>query len=174
MFTGNYIFKYNFQLLLNTTSTTRLKYDKSSNNFKKVSMDNLTVNKYNDNYKDQILTIWETSVLVTHDFWPQMTLKELVNNINFIDFEVFILKKEDLVLVFIGVADKKIEMPFLDPNYLGLGLGFQLLNFAVKELQADKVDLNEQNPRAVKFYKNLDLKHLKKLKRMTKEGTIHF
>lgn len=80
-----------------------------------------------------------------------MTLKELVNNINFIDFEVFILKKEDLVLGFIGVADKKIEMPFLDPNYLGQGLGFQLLYFAVKELQADKVDVNEQNPRAVKI-----------------------
>lgn len=118
-------------------------------------MDNFTVNKYNDNYKDQILTIWETSVLVTHDFLTPNDfeeIKELVNNINFNDFEVFILKKEDLVLGFIGVANKKVEMLFLDPNYFGQGLGFRLLNFAVKELQADKVDVNEQNPRAVKFY----------------------
>lgn len=59
---------------------------------------------------------------------------------------------ENLVLGFIGVADKKIEMLFLEPKYFGQGLGLKLLDFAVKELKADKLDVNEQNEKALKFY----------------------
>jgi putative acetyltransferase len=40
----------------------------------------------------------------------------------------------------------------LDPKYIGQGLGKKLLNFAVKELNADKLDVNEQNEKALKFY----------------------
>jgi putative acetyltransferase len=79
-------------------------------------------------------------------------IKELVSNINFNDFQVFCLTNENLVLGFIGVADKKVEMLFLDPKYFGQGLGQKLLNFAVNELNADKVDVNEQNTKAIKFY----------------------
>ncbi|HEY8510792.1 MAG TPA: GNAT family N-acetyltransferase [Cyclobacteriaceae bacterium] len=35
---------------------------------------------------------------------------------------------------------------------LGKGLGRKLMNFAVHELKADKVDVNENNTRAVEFY----------------------
>ena len=118
-------------------------------------MDNYRVNKYNDNYKEQILTIWENSVLATHDFLTPndfKEIKELVSNINFNDFQVFCLMNENLILGFIGVADKKVEMLFLDPNVFGQGLGRKLLNFAVEELNADKLDVNEQNTKAFKFY----------------------
>lgn len=113
------------------------------------------ISQYIDIHRQQILTVWEKSVLATHDFLPPTDfeeIKELVTNINFNDFEVFCLTKGNLILGFIGVADKKVEMLFLDPKFFGQGLGFQLLNFAVKELKADKVDVNEQNPKAVKFY----------------------
>ena len=53
---------------------------------------------------------------------------------------------------FIGVADEKVEMLFLDPKYFGNGIGKKLLSFAVDELNADKVDVNEQNTKALKFY----------------------
>ena len=115
----------------------------------------LKISQYSDIHKQQILTVWEKSVLATHDFLAPNDfeeIKESVSNINFNDFEVFSLTKENLVLGFIGVADKKVEMLFLDPHFFGQGLGLQLLNFAVKELKADKVDVNEQNSKAVKFY----------------------
>ncbi|OWK73084.1 GNAT family N-acetyltransferase [Flavobacteriaceae bacterium JJC] len=76
----------------------------------------------------------------------------MVNNINFNDFQVFCLTKESLVLGFIGVADRKVEMLFIDPQYFGQGLGQKLLSFAVKELNADQVDVNEQNRKALQFY----------------------
>jgi putative acetyltransferase len=49
-------------------------------------------------------------------------------------------------------------MLFLDPQIFGKGLGLQLLNFAVKELKANKVDVNEQNVKAVKFYQKSGFK----------------
>lgn len=117
--------------------------------------DNFDINPYTDIYRQQVLTIWEKSVLATHDFLTSTDfeeIKEFVSNINFNDFQVFCLTKENLVLGFIGVADKKVEMLFLDPKYFGQGLGLKLLNFAVKELNADKLDVNEQNKKALKFY----------------------
>ncbi|MGK7396468.1 MAG: hypothetical protein ACNS62_17955 [Candidatus Cyclobacteriaceae bacterium M3_2C_046] len=36
--------------------------------------------------------------------------------------------------------------------------GKKLMDFAINQLKADKVDVNEQNNRAVKFYPNLEFK----------------
>jgi len=116
---------------------------------------NFEISQYHDNYKQQVLAVWEKSVLATHHFLTPNDfeeIKELVSNIIFNEFEVYCLTKENLVLGFVGVADKKIEMLFLDPNYFGKGLGLQLLHFAIKELKAEQVDVNEQNSKAVKFY----------------------
>lgn len=117
--------------------------------------DTFEIKQYNDIYRQQILTIWEKSVLATHHFLTHddfEEIKELVSSINFNDLQVFCLTNEDLVLGFIGVDDKKIEMLFLDPKYFGQGLGHRLLNFALKELSADKLDVNEQNAKALTFY----------------------
>jgi putative acetyltransferase len=113
------------------------------------------ITPYSDLYRQQVLAIWEKSVLDTHDFLTSTDFKEikdLVSNINFNDFQVFCLTDENLVLGFIGVLDKKVEMLFLDPKYFGQGLGKKLLNYAVKELKADKLDVNEQNVKALEFY----------------------
>lgn len=113
------------------------------------------ITEYSDTYKQQVLTVWEKSVLVTHDFLTSTDfkeIKELVNTINFNDFQVFCLVNGKVISGFIGVAEKKVEMLFLDPEYFGQGLGQKLLNFAVKELNANKVDVNEQNTKALKFY----------------------
>jgi putative acetyltransferase len=117
--------------------------------------DNSDINPYSDIYRQQVLTIWEKSVLATHDFLTSIDLEEIkgfVSNINFNDFQVYCLTNENLVLGFIGVADKKVEMLFLDPEYFGQGQGRKLLDFAVKELNANKLDVNEQNVNALKFY----------------------
>ena len=118
--------------------------------------DKFEIKAYDQKYKQQILTVWKQSVSVTHDFLTLTDfteIKELVQTINFYRFQVYCLTKDDFVIGFIGVADKKIEMLFLDPKYFGQGLGKMLMNFAISELAADKVDVNEQNIKAVNFYK---------------------
>src|SRR5690554_114941 len=119
------------------------------------STDNLEIKPYSDIYREQILTVWEDSVLATHDFLTRSDfeeIKELAASINFNDFQVFCLTAENTIMGFIGVADNKIEMLFLDPKYFGQGFGLKLLNFAVNELNADKLDVNEQNTKALRFY----------------------
>ena len=61
----------------------------------------------------------------------------------------------DRILGFIGVADFKIEMLFVAPNYIGQKIGRKLTEYAIKNLGAFEVDVNEQNPDAVGFYKRM-------------------
>ena len=119
------------------------------------------INKYIDKDREQILNIWEKYVLATHDFLNTTDfeeIKQLVHTINFNDFDVYCLKQNDEVVGFIGLAERKIEMLFFSPEYIGKGLGKKLTDFAFSELKANKVDVNEQNTNAVKFYKKLGFK----------------
>ncbi len=122
---------------------------------------NFKIEKYTENDREQILNVWGKSVLATHDFLNPTDFKEikqLVQTFNFNDFEVYCLKQNDEVAGFIGLAERKIEMLFFSPEYIGKGLGRKLVDFAFSELKADKVDVNEQNTSAVKFYEKLGFK----------------
>lgn len=119
------------------------------------------IEKYTDKDREQILNIWEKSVLATHDFLNPKDfeeIKQLVQTFNFNEFEVYCLKQNDEIVGFIGLAERKIEMLFFLPEYIGKGLGRKLTDFAFSELKADKVDVNEQNTNAVKFYEKLGFK----------------
>jgi putative acetyltransferase len=117
----------------------------------------ILIHPYNEIYRQEILAIWENSVLATHHFLSLtdfVEIKQLVANLNFNEFQVFCSVNENTVMGFIGVADEKVEMLFLDPKYFGHGIGKKLLSFAVDELNVNKVDVNEQNTKAIKFYQN--------------------
>ena len=116
------------------------------------------IKPYEGKFREQMLSVWERSVLATHDFLSPadfISIKEIVHTIDFSAFDVFCLMKEQKVIGFVGVAEKKVEMLFLDPLFFGQGLGKKLMAFALTELQADKVDVNEQNLNSVNFYKKL-------------------
>jgi putative acetyltransferase len=116
------------------------------------------IKPYEEKFREQILSVWERSVLATHDFLSPAdfsSIKEIVHTIDFRAFDVYCLTQEYIVIGFLGVAEKKVEMLFLDPIYFGQGLGKKLMDFALTELKADKVDVNEQNSNAVKFYEKL-------------------
>lgn len=133
------------------------------------------IERYSNIYKDQVLAVWERSVLSTHDFLTRPDfeeIKELVTSIDFSLLEVYCLVNEGILLGFVGVADNKIEMLFLDPIYFGQGLGKKLLLFAVRELNANKLDVNEQNPKAVAFYQKFGFRTYERTE--TDEQGRHF
>lgn len=116
------------------------------------------IKPYEENFKAQLLSVREKSVLATHDFLsPEdfISIKAIVFTIDFNLFDVYCLLHETNVVGFIGVAERKVEMLFLDPEYSEKGLGKQLMDFAFTNLNVNKVDVNEQNSNAVKFYKKL-------------------
>ena len=123
-----------------------------------MNTDEIQIIPYEDKFREQILAVWERSVLATHSFLNPgdfKSIKEIVHTIDFNTFQVYCLLTEGRVAGFIGVADQKVEMLFLDPRYFGRGLGKKLMDFALVELKANKVDVNEQNLKSVRFYKRL-------------------
>lgn len=104
-----------------------------------------------------IIRIWEASVRATHDFLPEdylQKIKELLPSI-LPEVPVFVHESNNTIDGFLGVAENKIEMLFLDPAKRGKGIGSMLTHYAINELQAYKVDVNEQNEQATGFYKRM-------------------
>lgn len=115
----------------------------------------MVIQPYTNNLREQIISVWENSVRATHTFLLPSDIdfyKKIVTDINFNDFDVFCLTQNDIVYGFIGIADSKIEMLFVAPEQIGKGYGRKLIRFAINELHADTVDVNEQNQHAVSFY----------------------
>lgn len=110
----------------------------------------------------EIVEVWEKSVRATHhflkendiDFFRPLILNEYLSAVNLRCGK----KETGQIIGFIGVADTNIEMLFLDPDYMGQGLGRKFLDFSIANMGAKKVDVNEQNPDAVAFYKHCGFK----------------
>ncbi|MBY8930396.1 GNAT family N-acetyltransferase [Pseudomonas sp. Wu6] len=104
----------------------------------------------------ELARIWEASVRATHDFLPEsyiVLLKELVLT-RYLDSVMLVCTKDssERITGFAGVAAGKVEMLFIDPLHRGQGLGQQLLRYAINCMNADELDVNEQNPQALGFY----------------------
>ncbi|MCH7412268.1 GNAT family N-acetyltransferase [Belliella sp. R4-6] len=116
---------------------------------------NFKIIPYSSDLRGQLIDVWEKSVLATHTFLKRSdfeSIKILVQTMDFGELDVFCLTEEEEMLGFIGIYDFKIEMLFLSPDYIGKNLGRMLLEYALTELKANKVDVNEQNIHAVGFY----------------------
>lgn len=107
----------------------------------------------------EIVELWEASVRCTHHFLAEKDIqffRPLILNEFLKMVELFATKNEaGTITGFIGIAGGKLEMLFVHPQAAGKGIGKQLLQFAIKEKQVSKVDVNEQNPQAVGFYQHM-------------------
>lgn len=107
-----------------------------------------------------MLTIWEASVRATHDFLTEekiLEIKQIITEGNvFSSVEIYTFENTDgFKTGFIGIANQKIEMLFIRPEYRGLGIGKALTEYVISKHDITKVDVNEQNPKAVGFYKKM-------------------
>ena len=108
-----------------------------------------------------LIEVWESSVRATHDFLPEEEinyLKPLILNEYFKQVLIHKYVLNGQIVGFIGTSSDTIEMLFIDPNYIGQGIGRILTDFAVKDLNVKRVDVNEQNVQAMKFYEKLGFK----------------
>ncbi|MDA3614223.1 GNAT family N-acetyltransferase [Polluticaenibacter yanchengensis] len=119
------------------------------------------IKPYLETYHSEVLATWEKSVKATHHFLTETdfnAIKSILQSFNFSDIHVHCLFDGDKMAGFTGIADAKIEMLFLDPAYIGKGLGRQLVNFAFDHYQVNAVDVNEQNTAALAFYQKAGFK----------------
>ena len=105
---------------------------------------------------DELLAVWEASVRSTHHFLTEENIrfyKPLVRNRYFQAVELYIIRnRERKIAAFMGLGDELIEMLFVHPAEQGKGCGKQLIQYALHENHIYKVDVNEQNESALRFY----------------------
>lgn len=98
--------------------------------------------------------IWERSVRATHDFLSEGVIEEIGKALPsdyFPNVDLYAVIDNDSPAGFIGLSGKGIEMLFIDSGKQGCGYGTVLMDFARRQ-GATKVDVNEQNAAALKFY----------------------
>lgn len=98
--------------------------------------------------------VWERSVRATHDFLSEADIASIGASLvpdYFPNVELYALKRAGVCVGFLGLSAGKIEMLFVDSPCFGQGVGSALMRFA-KERGAVLVDVNEQNPAALRFY----------------------
>lgn len=110
----------------------------------------------------ELLDVWENSVRATHDFITEEDIEFFKPIIIEQAFPAVTLKcvkdASSAIVGFVGVHDKKIEMLFILDTQRGHGIGKVLLQYAIEQLNATKVDVNEQNPQAAGFYQHMGFK----------------
>lgn len=110
----------------------------------------------NETLIDKLTILWQKSVEATHLFLSPQDIKDILPQV------VIGLKQIPILLVsftdddepigFAGIADDKLEMLFLSPDYFQQGIGYKMISSAIQDHQIKYVDVNEQNPKALKFY----------------------
>lgn len=107
----------------------------------------------------ELIQVWEMSVRATHDFLAEndiASLKSLILEQYFDAVQLMCVQDKDgRIQGFSGVADGNLEMLFVAPEHFGQGIGSILCRYAIENQNVRKVDVNEQNPKALGFYEHL-------------------
>jgi len=105
---------------------------------------------------EAIMQVWRTSVRATHHFLQEedfVLYEKLIPTQYLPAVRLYGVKDQSgLLLGFLGLSEKMLEMLFISAAARGQGIGSLLLNFAVQEKQIYQVDVNEQNKQALGFY----------------------
>ena len=104
-----------------------------------------------------LVEIWLRSVRATHHFLTGSDIAELLPDVRELalpNLELWVLCTEAGVPVgFMGLSGSSVEGLFLDPAHFRKGGGKQLLDHARRLKGRLRVDVNEQNPDALAFYR---------------------
>ncbi|HBL06118.1 MAG TPA: GNAT family N-acetyltransferase [Clostridium sp.] len=124
------------------------------------------LNNINDKDMEEILDTWESSVRATHDFLSEEDIilikPQVIEGAKYVSKLLCVRDKNGIIKAFMGIHDFKIEMLFVSNESRGNGVGKRLVEHAIKVLNVNYVDVNEQNPQSVGFYKHLGFKVFKK------------
>lgn len=108
--------------------------------------------------KDELIEVWEAAVRSSHHFLSEEDIrffKPLVREHYLSSVELNVIRNvRNRIAVFMGLSDELIEMLFVHPAEQGRGFGSQLIDFTVRHKRIFRVDVNEQNEKALSFYLN--------------------
>jgi putative acetyltransferase len=100
--------------------------------------------------------IWRGAVTAAHDFLTAADIDFYESRLlaeYFALVQLTVATVEATAVGFSGLADGKLEMLFVDQQHRGTGVGAALLRQAISAHPGLLVDVNEQNPQALAFYR---------------------
>jgi putative acetyltransferase len=106
---------------------------------------------------DTLVDLWLRSVRATHAFLTESDIQTFLpfvrEYLSSPETDLWVLCSDDGGLMgFMGMSGSKMEALFIDPKYQRCGGGRRLVEHA-KQLHGElTVDVNEQNPAALRFY----------------------
>jgi putative acetyltransferase len=108
--------------------------------------------------RDALVAIWLRSVRATHAFLTEediQKLSPLVREQVLPALEIWVLVRDDEPIGFAGLDGARLEALFLDPAHFRSGGGRLLVEHARRLKGKLAVDVNEQQPEALRFYEAL-------------------
>jgi putative acetyltransferase len=122
-----------------------------------------TLNVPQKNEYPALLSVWESSVIATHHFVSREDLQFFKNIIQekkvFDHLDLTVARDANgHIIGIMGVVEDDLSMLFVDAEYIGKGVGKLLISYAIDQLRVKKVDVNEQNEQALRFYESFGFK----------------
>lgn len=105
-----------------------------------------------------LLDLWLRSVRATHAFLTEADIQDLhplVRDFALPALELWVLEENGRLHGWMGLDGAKLEALFIDPDHAGKGHGRRLVEHARALKGPLTLDVNEENPGAVAFYRRL-------------------
>lgn len=119
------------------------------------------ITELSEQHYDDILDTWEKSVSATHHFLKTEEIKfykVCIRKYGLPRIKLYGTYKQKQLCGFIGLSENKVEMLFIHPDYIGMGIGKELISFALQNPDIKLIDVNEENPRALTIYQHWGFK----------------
>lgn len=121
-------------------------------------MELVEISERNFDLIEKLKMLWYFSVSQTHTFLSKQDIDEIakfvpeaLKNVE----TLVVVKENNTYAAFMGIEHQRLEMLFTAPEYIGKGIGRQLLEYGFMKYQINEVTVNEQNPNAFGFYKHM-------------------
>ena len=113
------------------------------------------IRQYQDTDINAVVSVWRTASDFAHPFLSKsFQHKQSANFRNIYPqyAKIWVKELNGEIIGFIAMIDAEVGAIFVHPKYHGQGLGYELMNFAVKQKGAVTLDVFKQNAVGRKFY----------------------
>ncbi len=128
------------------------------------SVDLINIRKANIHDFSVLSEIWLEASFIAHHFIPETYWKEnklKMQNIYLPMSEVYLAEHNLHTYGFIALLDTQIAAIFVSPQYQGKGVGTALIQYAQAIRTELELNVYQENPKSVQFYKTLGFEIIK-------------